>query len=53
MNWEAIAAVGELIGALAVVVSIVYLSVQIRHNTGHLEQQTRNHELTVRRRVAF
>lgn len=31
MNWEAIGAVGEIIGALAVVVSLVYLGVQIRN----------------------
>src|SRR5512139_1174321 len=33
MNWEAIGAIGEIIGAGAVVVSIVYLSIQIRSNT--------------------
>ena len=30
MNWEAIGALGEMIGAVAVVVSLVYLAVQIR-----------------------
>ena len=33
MNWEAIGAVGEMVGAAAVFVSIVYLSIQIRSNT--------------------
>jgi len=33
MNWEAIGALGEIVGAAAVVVSIVYLSVQIKSNT--------------------
>ena len=33
MNWEAIGAIGEIIGALAVVISIVYLAIQIRANT--------------------
>ena len=33
MNWEAIGAVGEILGAAAVVVSIIYLSIQIRSNT--------------------
>jgi len=33
MNWDAIGAVGEVVGATAVVVSIVYLSIQIRQNT--------------------
>ncbi|MGR8950540.1 MAG: hypothetical protein ACU84Q_21050, partial [Gammaproteobacteria bacterium] len=30
MNWDAIGAVGEIIGATAVVVSLVYLAGQIR-----------------------
>ena len=33
MNWEAISGVGEIIGALAVVVSLLYVAGQIRHNT--------------------
>ncbi len=30
MNWDAIGAVGEIIGALAVVVSLLYLAAQVR-----------------------
>ena len=30
MNWDAIGAVGEIVGAMAVVVSLVYLGSQIR-----------------------
>ena len=33
MNWDAIGAIGEILGAVAVVISIGYLSVQIRSNT--------------------
>ena len=33
MNWEAIGAGGQLIAALGVVVSLVYLAAQIRQNT--------------------
>lgn len=33
MNWDAIGAIGEILGASAVVVSILYLSIQIRSNT--------------------
>jgi len=33
VNWDAIGAVGELLGALGVIVSLVYLAVQIRQNT--------------------
>ena len=32
-NWEAIGAVGELVGAAGVVVSLAYLAFQIRNNT--------------------
>ena len=33
MNWDAIGAIGEVVGAVAVVISVVYLAVQIRTNT--------------------
>ena len=33
MNWEAIGAVGEVVGAIAVVATLVYLATQIRQNT--------------------
>ena len=33
MNWEAITAVGELVGAAAVVISLAYLAIQVRQNT--------------------
>jgi integral membrane sensor domain MASE1 len=33
MNWEAIGALGEIVGALAVVATLFYLAQQIRHNT--------------------
>ena len=31
MNWDAIGAVGELVGALAVVLTLGYLALQVRH----------------------
>ena len=31
MNWDAIGAVGEILGAAAVVATLVYLAIQIRH----------------------
>jgi hypothetical protein len=33
MNWEAIGAVSEIVGAFAVVVSLLYLAVQIKQGT--------------------
>ena len=37
MNWEAIGAIGEVIGAVAVLVTLVYLASQIRQNTKSLK----------------
>jgi hypothetical protein len=33
MNWEALGAIGEIVGAVAVVVTLGYLAVQMRQNT--------------------
>lgn len=33
MNWDALGAVGEVVGAIAVVATLIYFSVQIRQNT--------------------
>lgn len=33
INWDAIGAIGEIVGALAVVVTLVYLAIQTRHNS--------------------
>ena len=32
MNWDALGAVGELVGAIAVVITLVYLAVQVRQS---------------------
>ena len=39
MNWDAIGAVGEIVGALAVVVTLAYLAVQIRQNTRMMQRE--------------
>jgi hypothetical protein len=41
MDWEAIGAIGQLISAAAVVLSLVYLGVQIRQNTKAVRSSTR------------
>lgn len=32
MNWDAIGAIGELVGALAVVLTLAYLAMEVRRN---------------------
>ena len=42
MNWEAIGAIGELTGAFAVVVSLIYVGVQVRHSAGAVRSAAAN-----------
>ena len=41
MNWEAIGAVSEIIGAVAVVITLAYLAVQIRQSNALLRSESR------------
>jgi hypothetical protein len=41
MSWDGIGAVGELVGALGVIVSLVYLAAQIRQNSQVVRTATR------------
>ena len=40
MNWEAVGAVGEVLGAIAVVLTLIYLAAQIRQNTSSTRAST-------------
>ena len=33
MNWEAISAIGQVVGAIAVVISLIYVASEVRKNT--------------------
>jgi hypothetical protein len=46
MNWEALAAIGEILGATAVLVTIAYLAVQVRQNTASVATATWDSVLT-------
>ncbi len=43
MNWEAIGSIGEIIGSLAVVVTLFYLALQIRHANKQSEIDSLRH----------
>lgn len=45
MNWAAIGATGEVIGALVVFLTLVYLAIQIRQNT-HATRAASHHAVT-------
>jgi len=40
MNWDAVGAVGEIVGAIAVVITLGYLVVQVRQNTRGIHAAT-------------
>ena len=42
MNWEAIGAIGEVLGAMAVVISLVYIASQVKSGTRALKTTTRD-----------
>jgi hypothetical protein len=46
VNWEAISAIGQLVGALAVVVSLIYVASEVRRNTNatHLAAMRSMHD---------
>lgn len=46
MNWDAIGATGEVLGALVVVLTLGYLAVQVRQNTA---QQKREETVSIQR----
>ena len=52
MNWDAIGAIGELVGAAAVVLTLGYLAVQIRQSSKSSRQQS-YHDLVTRRTDFF
>ena len=51
MNWEAIGAIGEIVGAAAVVLSLGYLAVQIRTQNGE-SRAAAMHDISVGWRAA-
>jgi hypothetical protein len=42
MNWEAIGAIGEIVGATAVVLTLIYVAIQIKQNTAASRAQAIN-----------
>ena len=42
INWDAIGAIGETLGALAVFASLIYLAFEVRQNSRNIQSQTIN-----------
>ncbi|MBT8145886.1 MAG: hypothetical protein KJN90_03485 [Gammaproteobacteria bacterium] len=46
MNWDAVGAIAELVGSLAVVITIVFLVVQLRYNSTAVRNSTLQNQTT-------
>ncbi len=46
MNWEAMGAIGETVGAIGVILSLVYLALQIRHSSEQTRINTKSVQAT-------
>lgn len=51
MTWDAISAVGQLLGAIAVIATLLFLALQIRQNTVSIRQQCYNDIFTRRQEI--
>ncbi len=51
MNWDAIGAIAELLGAVGVIGSLVYLATQIRQSREQTAENTRAHSRRVDERA--
>ena len=40
MDWEALGALGEMLGAIGVLITLVYLAIQVRHNAAETHNST-------------
>lgn len=45
-DWEAISAIGQLIGAIAVLITLIYLAIQLRQNTAAVATSTYESTMT-------
>ena len=46
MNWEAVSAIGQLIGAFAVLITLIYLVIQVKQNTAAVATSTYESTMT-------
>jgi hypothetical protein len=51
VNWEAMGAIGDFVGGLAVVASLIYLAIQVRHSARVTQENTREQRAIARETV--
>lgn len=53
MNWEAVGAIGEVVSAIGVIFTLVYLAIQIRQNSAVVRSSTRQAISTNQAEIGF
>ena len=53
MNWEAVSAIGEVVGALGVILTLGYLAIQVRQNSSVVRASTRQAISNTQAEVGF
>ena len=53
VNWEAVGAIGEIVGALGVVATLGYLAIQIRQNSAVVRASTRQAISTTQSEIGY
>ena len=53
MNWEAVGAIGEVVSAIGVIFTLVYLAIQIRQNSAVVRSATRQAISTNQAEIGF
>jgi hypothetical protein len=53
VNWEAVGAIGEVVGAFGVILTLGYLAIQIRQNSAVVRSATRQAISTTQAEVGF
>ncbi|MGR8950428.1 MAG: hypothetical protein ACU84Q_20485 [Gammaproteobacteria bacterium] len=53
MNWEPIAAVAEVVGAIGVIITLIYLAIQIKQSTRMMRVSAKQEQTTVGQNFIF
>ena len=53
MNWEAVGAIGEVVGAFGVILTLGYLAIQVRQNSAVVRSSTRQAISTAQSEIGY
>ena len=51
MNWDAVSAIADVVGVIAVVISLIYLAIQVKANTQQIDRATQSNRTQTQQSV--